>query len=209
MDLWAKAENIRSPKKWKRDWKDFYGNYCSEEKREKPSALHGTAAIMWSILILQWQQGIPEISRGNRDATPVVIASTTSPYKFAKSVITAISDRYGDWMIFALCDALSALGGIKLPAAVEEIRTAPVLWYSCGSGGYACNRKKNPPESEAENELNRDILYKFYYSHYKIICWKIHIINFNSNNRKKSWNVQRPLLFWTYIDMKDSNIAVW
>ena len=65
--------------------------------------------------------------RETEDATPVVIASTASPYKFAKSVITAISDRYEGLDDFALCDALSALSGIRLPAAVEEIRTAPVL----------------------------------------------------------------------------------
>ena len=44
-----------------------------------------------------------------------MIASTASPYKFAKSVITAISDRYEGLDDFALCDALSALSGVRLP----------------------------------------------------------------------------------------------
>ena len=39
----------------------------------------------------------------------------------------ALSDRYQGLDDFALADALSALTGIKVPKAVEEIRTAPVL----------------------------------------------------------------------------------
>ena len=39
----------------------------------------------------------------------------------------AISDRYQGLDDFALADALSALTGVKVPKAVEEIRTAPVL----------------------------------------------------------------------------------
>ena len=39
----------------------------------------------------------------------------------------AVSDRYEGLDDFALVDALSALTGIPVPKAVEEIRTAPVL----------------------------------------------------------------------------------
>ena len=56
-----------------------------------------------------------------------VIASTASPYKFTRSVMEAVSDRYEDLDDFALADALSKLSGVKVPKAVEEIRTAPIL----------------------------------------------------------------------------------
>ena len=59
--------------------------------------------------------------------TPTVIASTASPYKFTRSVMDAISDRYAGLDDFALADALEKLSGVKIPKAVEEIRTAPVL----------------------------------------------------------------------------------
>ena len=58
---------------------------------------------------------------------PVVIASTASPYKFARSVLTAIDPKYGDMDDFDLFDHLSELSGVKIPDAIEEIRTAPVL----------------------------------------------------------------------------------
>ena len=39
----------------------------------------------------------------------------------------AISDRYQGIDDFSLADALSELSGVRVPKAVEEIRTAPVL----------------------------------------------------------------------------------
>ena len=112
----------------KKGLEDFYGNYCSEgETREAISATwYGSDYVIdphTAVAAGVYQKYLRE----TEDTTPVVIASTASPYKFAKSVITAISDRYDGLDDFALCDALSALSGIRLPAAVEEIRTAPVL----------------------------------------------------------------------------------
>ncbi len=56
-----------------------------------------------------------------------VIASTASPYKFTRSVMEAIDPASADEEDFALADRLSELSGVKVPAAVEEIRNAPVL----------------------------------------------------------------------------------
>ena len=52
---------------------------------------------------------------------------SASPYKFTRSVMEAVSDRYEGLDDFALADALSKLSGVKVPKAVEEIRTAPIL----------------------------------------------------------------------------------
>ena len=61
------------------------------------------------------------------DKTPTVIASTASPYKFTRSVMEALGEEHKDLDDFGLVDALSALSGVPVPHAVEEIRTAPVL----------------------------------------------------------------------------------
>ena len=61
------------------------------------------------------------------DETPVVIASTASPYKFTRSVMNAIDPAYDEKSDFELVDELSALSGVKVPQAIEDIRTAPVL----------------------------------------------------------------------------------
>ncbi len=61
------------------------------------------------------------------DRTPAVIASTASPYKFARSVMEAIDPKYAGMDDFALIDELSRISGTKVPRAIEEIRSAEVL----------------------------------------------------------------------------------
>ncbi len=61
------------------------------------------------------------------DATPTVIASTASPYKFSPAVLSAIDPALTEGKDdFALADVLSKVSGTKIPAAIEEIRTAPI-----------------------------------------------------------------------------------
>ena len=61
------------------------------------------------------------------DKTPTVIASTASPYKFTRSVMNAIDAKYNEMGDFELVDELCKLSGVRVPNAIEEIRTAPVL----------------------------------------------------------------------------------
>ena len=56
-----------------------------------------------------------------------MIASTASPYKFTRSVMNAIDPLYDAMGDFALVDELSKLSKTKVPGAIEDIRTAPVL----------------------------------------------------------------------------------
>jgi threonine synthase len=61
------------------------------------------------------------------DKTTTVIASTASPFKFTRSVMNAIDKKYDAMGDFELVDELSKLANVKVPNAIEEIRTAPVL----------------------------------------------------------------------------------
>ena len=56
-----------------------------------------------------------------------LIASTASPYKFTRSVMDAIDNKYDVMSDFELVDELSKLSKVKVPQAIEDIRTAPVL----------------------------------------------------------------------------------
>jgi len=60
------------------------------------------------------------------DTTPTVIASTASPYKFTRSVMNSIDAEYDKQSDFELVDELNKLSGVKVPQAIEDIRTAPV-----------------------------------------------------------------------------------
>ncbi|MDO4521598.1 MAG: threonine synthase [Eubacteriales bacterium] len=61
------------------------------------------------------------------DDRKTVIASTASPYKFTRSVMNAIDPKYDAMDDFELVDELSVISKTKVPNAIEEIRTAPVL----------------------------------------------------------------------------------
>ena len=61
------------------------------------------------------------------DKTPTVIASTSSPYKFTRSVMDAIDPAYDAEDDFELVDELNKVSKTAIPKAIEEIRTAPVL----------------------------------------------------------------------------------
>ena len=67
------------------------------------------------------------------DNTPVVIASTASPYKFSRSIVNAISDdaknssRTDLEMIDELDKILGTDGISGEPKAIQDIRTADIL----------------------------------------------------------------------------------
>lgn len=61
------------------------------------------------------------------DNTRTVIASTASPYKFTRSVMDAIDSKYDSMTDFQLVDELNRISGVRIPQAIEEIRSAPVL----------------------------------------------------------------------------------
>ena len=107
---------------------DFYGNYCSEE--ETKETIHNVYKN--SDYVIDPHTAVAagvykKYLKDTDDYTVTVIASTASPYKFTRSVMDAVADKEEDKDDFALADQLSAISGVKVPKAVEEIRTAPVL----------------------------------------------------------------------------------
>ena len=106
---------------------DFYGNYSSEE--ETGQTIHDLYEKTGYVIdthtaVAAGVYGKYKAETG--DETPTVIASTASPFKFAKSVMTAIDASYAKEDDFALIDKLSEISRVEVPRAVEEIRSAPV-----------------------------------------------------------------------------------
>lgn len=60
------------------------------------------------------------------DETKTVIASTASPFKFARSVMEAIDKNNATYSDMELIDRLSVTANVTIPQAIEDIRTAPV-----------------------------------------------------------------------------------
>lgn len=61
------------------------------------------------------------------DKAKALVASTASPYKFARSVMTAIDEAYDTMDEFTLIDELEKVSGVEAPKAIEEIRGAKIL----------------------------------------------------------------------------------
>lgn len=62
----------------------------------------------------------------SRDGRKTVVASTASPYKFARSVMTAIDEKYDALEEFALIDELEKISCVAIPNAINEIRNAEI-----------------------------------------------------------------------------------
>jgi threonine synthase len=61
------------------------------------------------------------------DNKKMLVISTASPYKFTKSVMTAIDETNNTMEESALFDGLKKISGMEIPDAIEEIRNAEIL----------------------------------------------------------------------------------
>ena len=67
-----------------------------------------------------------EYKNKTKDGTKTLLASTASPFKFVNNVMTAIDSKYAGKDDFDLIDELSSIANVKIPNAVNEIRTAEI-----------------------------------------------------------------------------------
>ena len=75
-----------------------------------------------AVAINVYQQYVNETG----DTTAAVIASTASPYKFAKSVLEAVDDKALPEDEFAMVDELSAVTKTQVPAPLASLKDAQV-----------------------------------------------------------------------------------
>lgn len=64
-----------------------------------------------------------------KDTTPMVIAATASPYKFAKDVMTALDKSNAKEDTFALMKKLEAVSKVPIPESIREIETKKVIHH--------------------------------------------------------------------------------
>ena len=126
--------------------KDFYGNYATEaETAAEIRRMYETcgyvldphtavASAVYQKYLAETKDAVmmedtakTEGTAKTKNRAKTVIASTASPFKFTRSVMNAIDERYNAKGDFELVDELSGLAKVKVPSAIEEIRTAPVV----------------------------------------------------------------------------------
>mgnify|MGYP003291871908 FL=1 len=57
----------------------------------------------------------------------MIVASTASPYKFTKDVMTALDEKYADGDAFALQADLEKASGVSVPAPIVGLEHRPIL----------------------------------------------------------------------------------
>ena len=127
----------------KEQMKDFYGNYATEEETaqtikevyDKTGYIIDTHTAVAAAVYKKYE-------KETDDKTKTVIASTASPYKFTRSVMNAIDSKYDSMGDFELVDELSKISNVKVPNAIEEIRTAPVLHDTVCDSDKMCDEVK-------------------------------------------------------------------
>ncbi len=106
----------------------FYGNWSSEaEVASEIKKIYENEGYIIDTHTAVAANVYDKYVKETGDTTPSVIASTASPYKFTRSVMTAIDPAYEEKTDFLLVDELSKLSGVKIPDAIEDIRSAEVL----------------------------------------------------------------------------------
>ena len=106
----------------------FYGNYASEaETSAVIREIYGETGYIIDTHTAVAAAVYKKYQQETGDKTKTVIASTASPYKFTRSVMTAIDEKYHSKPDFELVDELESLSKVRVPKAIEDIRTALVL----------------------------------------------------------------------------------
>jgi len=107
--------------------KDFVGGYADEKKTsDKIKSLYEDTGYVIDTHTAVAAAVYDAYKKKSKDNTPTVIASTASPFKFARSVMTAIDPSYADKGDFDLIESLWAKSGRDIPKAIEDIRSAEV-----------------------------------------------------------------------------------
>ena len=108
--------------------KDFYGGFADEkETAEEIRKVYEDCGYVIDTHTAVASYVYRKYAEKSGDKSVTVIASTASPFKFTRSVMNAINPKYDSMGDFELVDELSKIGKVKIPQAIEDIRTAPVV----------------------------------------------------------------------------------
>jgi len=128
MDALSKDGKYEITDSMKKELADFYGNYTTEaETAEVIRNLYKETGYIIDTHTAVAAGVHKKYVAATGDTNKSVIASTASPFKFTRSVMNAIDEKYDALSDFELVDELSKIGNVDVPNAIEEIRNANVL----------------------------------------------------------------------------------
>ena len=111
----------------KKNLADFEAGYATEEQvKQTIHDLYTDTGYVIDTHTAVAASVYNEYRKNTGDTAKTVIASTASPYKFARSVMTVIDASYDAMGEFGLFDELHKVSQRDIPNAIEEIRNAEI-----------------------------------------------------------------------------------
>jgi len=147
MDKLKKDGKYEIDDNMKKELKDFFGGYATEEDTTKAiTKVYKTTNYVMdthtAVSYAVYQKYLEE----TKDTTKTVIVSTASPYKFTPDVMKSIDKKYIGLNDFKLIKELSKITKVDIPAGIKDLETRPVLHKT------VC--KKNEMQIQIEKILN-------------------------------------------------------
>lgn len=107
----------------------FYGNYTTETETADAirTIYENTGYVLDPHTAVAADVYRKYIQKTGDAETKTIIVSTASPFKFTRSVMHAIDEKYDSMTDFELADELARIADLKVPQAIEDIRNAPIL----------------------------------------------------------------------------------
>lgn len=107
---------------------DFYADFATEEETQSAiRELYRKTGYVIDTHTAVASSVYGKYVKASGDTKPTVIASTASPYKFARSVVGAIKGDVSGHSEIELIDMLTELSGVAQPPAIIELKTAPIV----------------------------------------------------------------------------------
>lgn len=126
-DLASKGEYDIS-KDMKKELKAFYGDYASD--RETAKAIKDVFDELSYLIDTHTAVGYSvykKYKNETNDQNKTVIVATASPFKFTRSVMLALDEKYEAYSDFELIEKMKEISGLKIPNAIDEVLESDVL----------------------------------------------------------------------------------
>ncbi len=128
-DLQTKGTYSISPR-MREKLSDFVGGFATEEQmRAHIRTVYETTGYIMDTHTAVASRVCSDYRERTGDPRPFVVASTASPYKFVKSVLSSIDSRYEQEDERALLQAFPKFSHIPMPQAIGDILDAQVLHH--------------------------------------------------------------------------------
>lgn len=112
----------------KKELKDFYGGYTSEfETRDAIRKIFESSGYVIDTHTAVAYSVYEKYKNNTKDYTKSIIVSTASPFKFARSVSSAIGVGVSEFDDFSIAEILSRYAKIEMPQAIKSLSSKKII----------------------------------------------------------------------------------